>query len=207
MDLGARVPGGGAMIVRSDDGTTLTELLVAIGVFSVLMILVGSGMTAVFRGIADTRAYSDTEQDQRNAMLWISRAVRYADEIDPPNYADPFLVAETGTFTFRTYAGLGDSADAPYLVTVENSPEGVVSRVTGPGADSERVLIATGPRRQPTVEFEYWCVDTSIADDTLVVCPTDDTTILQSQLREVVVTLRDEGGIFTEQGIVLVNRR
>lgn len=195
-----------------DDGTTLTELMVAIGVFSVLMILVGSGMTAVFRGIADTRSLSNTEQDQRNAMLWISRAIRYADVVDLPNSQPVVLAATADSFTFNTYAGLGDVAGAPYVVTIDRDPAGdVLAQVTGPSADGNglelsHVLLAPGTREKPAISFAYTCVSGSPAIEGP--CDlADDTAVWGPALRKVTVLLSDESsGITTEQTIVLVNR-
>lgn len=200
------------MTLRSDEGTTLTELLVAIGVFSVLMLLVGSGMTAVFRGIADTRSLSDTEQEQRNAMLWISRAVRYIDSIDAPNSEPAVLAASTDSFTFNTYAGLGDVLDAPYRVTIDRNGAGeVVAAISGPSSgggteESTYVLIAPAPRTVPAVNFEYICSPANSAVESP--CDlNDDTAVWGPNLRKVTVFLTDESsGIATEQTIVLVNR-
>jgi len=193
---------------RREEGTTLTELLVAIGVFSVLMVLVGSGMTAVFRGIADSRSLSNTEQDQRNAMLWISRAVRYIDDVDPPNAEPAVVAASSDSFTFTTYSGLGDVVDAPYQVTIDRDPSGdLVARMTGPSADGEGldtsyVLMAASPRQQPEIQFQYLCTAAetpcNLEDDTSVWGPT---------LIKVNIVLSDgSSGIETEQTIVLVNR-
>jgi Tfp pilus assembly protein PilW len=195
-----------------EEGTTLTELMVAIGVFSVLMILVGSGMTAVFRGIADTRALSSTEQEQRNAMLWISRALRYVDGVDAPNQQAAVLAASTNSFTFNTYAGLGDVRDVPYRVTIERNAAGqVVAVITGATPEgvieeSTYVLMTPEPRTAPAIAFEYLC-STSAGSVETPCDVTDDTSVWGPSLRKVTVMLTDDSsGIATEQTIVLVNR-
>ena len=64
-----------------DDGITLIELIVAMGIFSLLMIVTSIFMISGVRSIRDTTGRNSVQQEQQNASEWISRLIRYADEL------------------------------------------------------------------------------------------------------------------------------
>lgn len=213
-----------------DAGVTLTELLVAMGVFGVLMVIVGSGFVAVFSGIRDATAFSDVQQDERNAMLWMSRAIRYIDnESEGFNPQPAILSASASEFSFFTNAGLGVVEGAPYRVSLQ-----VVSTGTNPGLTASiaepvidgglvtgyvdlppLVLMRTTNTQAPVLTFTYLRVVEDAAgnrvDEEIPPPSTDDSEIFLAWAREldkVQVLLADSlSGISTEQTIALVNQR
>ena len=213
-----------------DAGVTLTELLVAMGVFGVLMAIVGSGFIAVFSGIRDATSFSDVQQDERNAMLWMSRAIRYIDNESEGFNPQPAIVSASATeFEFFTNAGLGLVEGAPYRVDL-----GVISTGPNPGLTAlvaEPVLVdgivtgytdlaplalmRTTPTQDPVVNFTYLRAveDASgtLVDEEFAPPVTDDSVVFAAwaaELDKVRVRIEDSlSGIATEQTIALVNQR
>lgn len=55
-----------------DDGITLIELIVAMGIFSLLLIVTSAFMISGVRSIRDTTGRNSVQQEQQNAAEWIS---------------------------------------------------------------------------------------------------------------------------------------
>lgn len=102
--------------VTDDAGFTLTELVTAMAVFSILMVIVGSAMLVGFSAIRDTMARGDAQAQQQNAMEWMSRLLRYATV--PTGQAGAITDAGASSLTFFTDAGIGGRNDAPARVTL-----------------------------------------------------------------------------------------
>lgn len=213
-----------------DAGVTLTELLVAMGVFGVLMVIVGSGFVAVFGGIRDATAFSDVQQDERNAMLWMSRAIRYIDNESEGFTPQPAILSASATeFTFFTNAGLGVVEGAPYRValgvTTTGANPGVTASIAEPVFEAGSVtgyvdmaplvLMRTTTTQQPALTFTYLRVVEDAAgnrvDEVIAPPSADDSeafTAWATDLDKVRVLLEDTlSGISTEQTIALVNQR
>lgn len=213
-----------------DAGVTLTELLVAMGVFGVLMVIVGSGFISVFSGIRDATAFSDVQQDERNAMLWMSRAIRYIDNESEGFDPQPaILSASASEFSFFTNAGLGVVEGAPYRVSLQvvatGANPGLTASVAEPVIDggvatgyvdlTPLVLMRTTNAQDPVLTFTYLRVVEDAAgnrvDEEIVPPSTDDSaafTAWVQDLDKVQVLLADSlSGISTEQTIALVNQR
>lgn len=118
-----------------DGGFTLIELMVAIGVFSILMVMVGAATLAGFRAIREATMRSAIQAESQNAMEWTSRLLRWAEVPEGQTTALPEATA--GAVTVYTYAGTGSKDDVPYRARlyVQSQPDGtkdVVSEVTTP---------------------------------------------------------------------------
>ena len=141
--------------LRSGDaGFTLIELIVAIGIFSVLVVVSGA---ALITGVRAVRTQTDREVlqvEEQNAALWLSRLIR---NIDNPYDAIPtapaitFAGFATGRpkMTFTTFAGVGATDRVPYQVTIEQTATSVDTIVTAPDMSSGLPVYnaATGQRR------------------------------------------------------------
>lgn len=118
-----------------ESGFSLIELIVAMGIFSILMIIVGALSLSAFNAIRAANDRSDLQVQSQNAMEWASRLLRYADV--PPGGTTAIQDASASAVTAYTYSGTGDVADAPYrarlLTEVQaDGSTSVVSEVTTP---------------------------------------------------------------------------
>lgn len=113
-----------------DSGFTMAEIMVALGVFSVLAVISGAAMLSVFSGIRSVSAGTEVQVESANSAVWISRLLRYA--ATPPGTQDAFTVAGRDTLTFTTWAGAGAEPDVPYRVRlmVVATPEGTQQLVS-----------------------------------------------------------------------------
>lgn len=69
---------------HNDQGYTLVELLVAMGVFSIFLAMFIAGVTSVSRASTQARIDAQTSSSIGIAMQRIERSVRYADAINYP---------------------------------------------------------------------------------------------------------------------------
>lgn len=117
-----------------DEGTTLVELLVGIGIFSVLMAIVGTATLTLFSAIQEANARSQAQTETQNAMEWIARLVQHADAPDVSTNVMPEATATS--LTLYAYPGLGAQVDEPSKVRIwtETSSAGtsVLSEVWAP---------------------------------------------------------------------------
>lgn len=137
--------------VPPDAGFTLVELLVAIGVFSILMVMVGSATLTGFAAIREASTRSSIQQQSQNAMEWSSRLLRYAEV--PEGVATALPEATASAVTAYSYSGTGGKADVPYKVrlAVVAQPDGtkdVVSDVWTPTRINGGWTYAEAPLRR-----------------------------------------------------------
>lgn len=126
-----------APLARDDRGVTLIELIVAMGIFSVLMIMVSVFTISGLKTIRSTTAQNSVQGSQENAAEWMSRLIRYTDN---PYSALPVVpaidyagtVAGQPVLTFYTFAGVGSIDRVPYKVTITRSTRGIESTVWAP---------------------------------------------------------------------------
>lgn len=154
---------------RRDEGFTLVELLVAMGIFSLLMVIVTTIFVQGLRGVTTLNADANVQQEQQNAALWISRLLRYVDNpwegSAPPAAID---AASSSSITFYSFAAAGTSTydRQPFKVTVKQSGNDVVSEVTNPvasggtftwpGTPATRTLVRATTRNKPTLALRYY---------------------------------------------------
>lgn len=127
----------------NDDGITLIELIVAMGIFSLLLILTSIFMISGVRSIRDTTSRNSVQQEQQNAAEWISRLVRYADNPyanSPivPSFDYAGTVSGQPVVTFYTFAGAGKADRVPYKVTLTKTAKGVVTSTWAPDMTTGR---------------------------------------------------------------------
>lgn len=154
---------------RTDEGFSLIELIVAMGIFSLLMVIVTTIFVQGLRGVTELNADSNVQQDQQNAALWIQRLLRYIDNpwegSAPPAAID---AASSTSVTFYTFAAAGtaDNDRKPFKVTVKQSGTDVVSEVTNPvasagtytwpGTPATRTLVRGTTTHVPTLTLRYY---------------------------------------------------
>lgn len=95
-----------------DGGFTLIELVTAMGVFSVLMIMVGAITLSGFSSIREITSRSETQQQSQNAAEWATRLIRYT--ALPEGQTAPITAASPSAIRFYTYSGTGPKNDVPY---------------------------------------------------------------------------------------------
>lgn len=118
-----------------DSGFTLTELVTAMAVFSLLMIIVGAAMLVGFNAIRDTLARGDAQAQAQNAMEWSSRLLRFATV--PTGQTATITDAGASSITFYTDSGIAGRNDAPaqvklYVQANANGSQTVRSQVWAP---------------------------------------------------------------------------
>lgn len=136
---------------RGDEGFTVTELLVAMGIFSLLMVVVGAATLSLFSAIRAATTRSDVQTESQNAMEWISRLIRYA---QAPDATHSVVELATGTsLRVYSYAGLSPVTDMPVKVQIstENQPDGarrVISQVWDPVRSGSSWVWSATPQRR-----------------------------------------------------------
>ena len=171
---GAFVMSTGCGRRRPDDGFTLIELMVAIGVFAVLMAIVTTMLVRGLRSMQVAQQGSTTQTQQQNAMEWLTRLVRYADNPAEGSLPPPAITEATAnSMTFTTYSGTGQVDRLPYLVHIARTTAGIVSQIrtpvnasgspvltnglpSYPNGPAERILVRSTTRNAPAISFRYW---------------------------------------------------
>lgn len=203
---------------RGDAGFTLTELLVSIGIFSLLMVLITTVYISGLRTITDVNMGSALQQEQQNAILWLSRLLRYTDNPKDGASTDPAITAATATaMTFYTFSGTGAVADdrKPFLATIRMNGTDVISEIkapvgsagsfTWPNAAATRVLVQGTPTHTPTLQLRYYD-----GNGTQLVPPADPTLVPAwgQSVSSVRVTITDSSTAqAADQTVQLVNPR
>lgn len=115
-----------------DDGFTLVELLVALGVFSVLMVLVTGLVTSALDSVRRTTATSQVVSQQQNAILSIAGLLRFVDnpvEVYPA--ASAFAEATPTSATFYTFTPRSGIERVPFRIVLTTCPPATAGCVTG----------------------------------------------------------------------------
>ena len=123
----------------ADGGFTLIELVVAMAVFSVLMIMVGAITLSGFSSIRAITSRSEIQQESQNAAEWATRLIRYT--ALPEGQTAAITAAGPSAIRLFTYSGTGSKNDVPYeayLFVVANADgtSSLVSDVWTPTAVS-----------------------------------------------------------------------
>ena len=155
-----------------EGGFSLIELMVALGIFSLLMVIVGAVTLSAFRAIREATLRSDIQVQSQNAMEWASRLLRYADIPDDGTTAIEDASA-TG-LTVYTYSGTGDVQDAPYrarlftqvqadgaidLMSEVVTPVKVDGSWTWPGPGMTRRLLSVPEGVGSPIDIAYYICD------------------------------------------------
>jgi len=193
------MPGGDSMSRHSriddDRGTSLVELLVAMGIFLVVMAVVTTVAISGLRTVTTATAVSDIQVAQQNALLWTTRLLRYADNpvegLNPTPWVDYDSASNAegaSAVTFYTYSGTGPLDGVPYRVVLELDAAGdLVTEVSTP--------------QKPTESYEGWCWTPDTGDCSTI---TEDTArrvlvaASDGHTPGLTLTYRDEGGTVLE---------
>ncbi len=215
---------------RRDEGMSLVEVLVSLGVFGVLMVIVSAFFVSGFGAIRDANALSSVQQDQRNAVLFISKVLRFIDN-ETEGYVPGTAIqsATSSEMRFFTNSGIGTVNGYPYDVTLRVvdsganagivadirepvvSPEGVVTSYT---SLPPRVLLRATPGNVPTMTFTYYTSSIASGSSVDVVSdppPASDPAAFAAwtaSIDKILVRITDSGsGLVSEQMVTLVNPR
>ena len=161
-----------------DDGITLIELIVAMGIFSLLLILTSIFMISGVRSIRETTGRNSVQQEQQNAAEWISRLLRYADNPyanSPvvPSFDYAGSVSGKPVVTFYTFAGAGKADRVPYKVTLAQTAKGITTSTWAPDMSTGRpVYTAAVANACRTVPVDSTCTTRLLVPETSTNKPT-----------------------------------
>jgi len=193
--------------LRGDRGVSLVEMMVAVGVLGVLMALVSGFFLTAYGGMRDASGMSQVQQEQRNAMLRIATALRYADkatEGSTPGAA--FLSAGDDSVTFYSRSRMEPSQSSPnqvsiYVTAAQPNPGLAITTIAPGGAAETTTAIRTETGHTPRVSFTY--LD---AQGQPITAAARAVAGWEKRLRSVRVGLSDSAsGIRVEETVVLVN--
>ena len=206
---------------------SLIEVLVAVGVFGILMVIVSAFFISGFGAIRDANALSSVQQEQRNAVLFISKMLRYIDNETEGYVPGPAITSATATeMRFFTNSGIGSVNGYPYDVTVRTIASGVnagvVAEIREPVVSAgvvtsyvalpTRVLVRSAPGYVPALAFTYYQVSTASGTPVDVASPpppVSDTAAFAAwatSVDKVEVAITDSGsGLVSKQLVSLVN--
>jgi prepilin-type N-terminal cleavage/methylation domain-containing protein len=157
---------------RDDQGFTLAELMMAMGIFVVLMAIVSVVMLTGFSAIRGALNQSSDLSDAQNSAEWISREFRYM--AVPEGLTTSVTEATQTGMTFYTYSGTGPKLDVPYKVRIYTvtAPDGsktVQSDVitptksdigwTWPATGTTRILMRIKAGAPAPLTFRMWTCD------------------------------------------------
>lgn len=224
-----------ARTAAHDGGFTLIELMVAMGLFAVLMALVSVFLITGLKSLKEASTANSVQAQQQNAMIAMSKQIRYIDNPVEKGVTVPaILKAAPNALAFFTLSGDGDvdrlaykvmlcTSDlgvesftwAPELVdgaAVENSsPDGTVPTCDDAGAAGSfrRLLVAKEANTDPSVEFRYFSGATEIVStDPVSGEPTALSSDQVDSITSVRIILTDPSlGAPLEQSVLLVNER
>lgn len=210
-----------ASIRRDDQGMTLVEVLVALGVFGVLMGMVTAIMIGGLRSIASASTANEVQAQEQNSMEWMSRLLRFIDNpVKNTSTNAAILSATPASMSFFTYAGTGTVDREAYRVMLCTTSRGIESFVwepalsagvpvnntspnmiaptcddTGANGSQRRVLVPKTTKHTPSMAFRYWRERTAadgVGSGDIELVPSGSLTTTQlAQLAKVQITLND----------------
>jgi type II secretory pathway pseudopilin PulG len=101
---------GGSL--TDESGMSIIELVVAMAVFSGLMVIVGGAMLSGFSGMRDGLTRSEQQSSAQLAAEWSGKLLRYIGV--PEGQTTAILEASPTSITVFTYSGTGEKHDVPY---------------------------------------------------------------------------------------------
>ena len=107
---------------KQDSGFTLVELVISLGVFSLLMAMV---TVLTIQGLKTVRIAGEESQIQASQQIvlqQISRQLRYIDSPQRQSLSDGLLCAHDTAATFFTFSGSAQFDRVPYLVNIRQAP-------------------------------------------------------------------------------------
>jgi len=107
--------------MMSDAGFSMVELIVAMAVFTVLMVVMGAMTVTAYRTISSVTDRTDVQARASLAMEEATRMLRYTSQPNPTLNA--IEAATSSAITFYTFAGEGTVGDVPYKVTLATAAQ------------------------------------------------------------------------------------
>ncbi len=204
---------------RDDSGFSLLEVIVAMGIFSALMVLVTAVFVSGIGTIADVTANATIQQEQQNAMESMTKLLRYTD--NPTETSIPpaaIEVATAGAMTFYTYSGTGAIDRVPYKSALSTTSSGVQSQVwsptivngtpTYPTEPFTRILVRSTPQHTSMMSFRYWSTSEGVDTELAPVTGQSLTAAQAKSVSKVEVTVSDSAtNQSLSQTVLLVNPR
>ena len=136
-----------------DRGFTLVELLVSIGIFALLMALVSVFMVTGLSALRDASTANSIQAQQQNAVIEMSRQVRYIDNPVPKGVGQPAILwASPDRMVFFSLSGSGEIDRLAYKVMLCNSEFGVESFVWAPILDEGAASAASAVNSDPDLK-------------------------------------------------------
>lgn len=221
---------------RTDSGFSLLEVLVSLGIFSILMATVATVLIFGLRSFLATSDANSLQAQQQNALTAISRLVRFIDNPDRnPTPTAAILTATPTTLGFHTRGAGGVVDRIPIRAAVCLTDDGIVE-VTWPIAVPEsgvpvepeaysadpvtcatpggnrRILVPITDTNVPSLTFRYWRERTPLdpAGDGAVeiIAPNGLSAADAASVTRIDVSITDSTvAIPVEQQIALVNAR
>lgn len=196
-----------------DSGVSLIEVVVAMGVFGVLMAIASAFFINAYGGIRDASSLSNVQQQQRNAILRASTAIRFADNATEGRTPTGAVVTATPTtLEFYTRSSMTPTQTSPSRVRLYTSTtapnEGIVMETTAPGASTptQSLLVRAEPGQTPSLTFTY--LDDSGSSLGAKPAEVAAAATWEARLARILVTIADNpSGLLTEQSVTLVNPR
>ncbi|MDP1877231.1 MAG: prepilin-type N-terminal cleavage/methylation domain-containing protein [Actinomycetota bacterium] len=217
----------------SDAGFSLVELLVALAIFSLLAGVVSVVVVNGVQAIARVSTANQVQAEQQNAMLWVTRLLRYVDNPVSGSTPPESIVSATPTsMVFFTLSGTGTADRLAYKALLCTSTRGVESflwapavtngvpaaistalHATIPSCDdaggagaSRRLLLPIEPTHTPSLSLRYYATAAGVDTELVPVGSLSATQL--DELAKVTVSLSDSSiPVPLEQTVLLVNPR
>ena len=164
--------------IHRDDGLSLVEVLVALGIFAILMAMVATLMIYGLRAAFRASDANTVQARQQNAIVSMSRLIRFIDNPNDGPVPDPaILLATPDSLAFFSWGAAGTVDRTPTRtllcaddlgiyeltwpagLTAAGTPEMSYS-VEIPACDDQsgvrRVLLDAGTEGPPSLTFTYW---------------------------------------------------
>jgi hypothetical protein len=161
---------------------SVVEVLIALGVFMILMGVVSAVLISGIRSMRQASTANLLQGQQQSAIEWVARLIRYADSPTTASPPPPAILQATATsLSLFTYAGTGTVDRQPYKALICTTLRGVESfiwepalvngvpvnnvspNLTIPTCDDagaigarRRVLVPVAADHQPSIAFRYW---------------------------------------------------
>jgi prepilin-type N-terminal cleavage/methylation domain-containing protein len=127
-----------ARLPYGDEGLSLIEMMVAVGLMSVVLALFGTGMTQIFSAGNNNQALTVATQQLHNAFIRLDRNIRYASGISKPGAG--VGVAAGNTYVEYELTNTGTSVCTQLALVADSRQPGVfllqTRSKTGSGAVS-----------------------------------------------------------------------
>lgn len=153
-----------AAATRRDAGFTLVELIVALGLFTVFLSLLVSGIVGFTRATTDARLDAQTSSAVGAAMKRIDKTVRYANALNYPGVVSDRVYVEWRTDAVSAPTGVTTCTQLRYTASA-----GTIALRTWAAADAPSTgtwsVILSGVRGAATASYPFTTVSAGAASN------------------------------------------